>query len=247
MQEKKERYWFIDGIRGFAIVNMVLFHFFYDYYMIYGKNTAWYFAPQIRFWQQSICWTFIFIAGFVWQLGKKGNLKRGLFLNFCGLLVTLVTWLSAPKNAAWFGILNFMGCAILLMLLFHKLLIKIEVHVGMVVSFCCFLFFKNIDMGYLGIGDIVLFKLPRWLYDIKLLTPLGFPYPGFVSSDYFPIFPWFFLFLTGYYFYVIFKEKTKWHSLACKPVPILSKIGTKSIWIYLLHQPLAMLLCEVLI
>ncbi len=28
MQEEKIRYYFVDGIRGVAIINMVIFHFF---------------------------------------------------------------------------------------------------------------------------------------------------------------------------------------------------------------------------
>ena len=30
MQEEKIRYYFVDGIRGVAIINMVIFHFLYD-------------------------------------------------------------------------------------------------------------------------------------------------------------------------------------------------------------------------
>lgn len=32
MQEEKIRYYFVDGIRGVAIINMVIFHFLYDVY-----------------------------------------------------------------------------------------------------------------------------------------------------------------------------------------------------------------------
>lgn len=37
MQEKKIRYYLIDGIRDIAIINMVIFHFLYDVYIVYQK------------------------------------------------------------------------------------------------------------------------------------------------------------------------------------------------------------------
>lgn len=117
MNEKNsftKRYLLIDAIRGFAITNMVIFHFLYDVYIIYGKNTSWYALPYIHVWQQTICWTFILIAGFVWQLGGSNNFRRGIFFNICGLAISFITWVIIPTEAIRFGILNFMGCAVLL-------------------------------------------------------------------------------------------------------------------------------------
>lgn len=95
MEIKKQRLLLLDGIRGFAIVNMVLFHFLYDFFIIYQKDPKWYGKPLVGFWQQMICWTFIFISGMTWRLGKK-KIKRGLLLNFWGLVITAITWLAMP-------------------------------------------------------------------------------------------------------------------------------------------------------
>ena len=38
MQNKEKRYFLIDGIRGAAIINMVLFHFLYDIFIVYEKK-----------------------------------------------------------------------------------------------------------------------------------------------------------------------------------------------------------------
>ena len=94
-----------------ALVNMAVFHFLYDVFIVYGKNPFWYGLPAIRIWQQMICQTFIFISGFVWQLGMKGNLRRGLRFNLYGFIISLVTLIIIPSETIWFGILNFMGCA----------------------------------------------------------------------------------------------------------------------------------------
>ena len=249
MNEKKNftgRYLLIDAMRGFAITNMVIFHFLYDVYMIYGKDTSWYALPYIHVWQQAICWTFILIAGLVWHLGGTNNFRRGIFFNICGLAISLITWVIIPAEAIRFGILNFMGCAVLLTIPLHNIIHKIPSIVGIIVNFTAFILFKNIQRGYLGIGEVKLWTLPTTLYNIKILTPFGFPYPGFRSSDYFPIFPWIFLFFTGYFFYFIFEKHDLWKHIAYAKIPILSKFGGKTIWIYLAHQPICMLVCAVL-
>ena len=45
--------------------------------MAFGKDPGWYFRIGPHIWQQSICWSFILISGFVWSWGKKKNLRRG--------------------------------------------------------------------------------------------------------------------------------------------------------------------------
>ena len=68
--------------------------------------------------------------------------------------------------------------------------------------------FSNISIGYLGLGESVWISLPQWLYDIKALTILGLPFPGFYSSDYFPVFPWI-LCSDGILCFVAFAEKAE--------------------------------------
>ena len=89
MEAQKKRYCLVDGIRGVAIVNMAVFHFLYDVFIVYGKNPLWYGLPAIHIWQQMICQTFIFISGFVWQWGMEGNLRRGLSFNLYGFIISL--------------------------------------------------------------------------------------------------------------------------------------------------------------
>ncbi|WP_334298164.1 heparan-alpha-glucosaminide N-acetyltransferase domain-containing protein [Blautia liquoris] len=89
-------------------------------------------------------------------------------------------------------------------------------------------------------------RVPDILYAIKILTPFGFPHAGFRSSDYFPLLPWIFLYLCGFFFHQIFMEHETWKRFAHYKLPCLSVIGSKTIWIYLLHQPLSMLICSLL-
>ncbi len=240
------RYFLIDGIRGLAIVNMVAFHFFYDVFIVYGKNPDWYGMPATRIWQQMICWTFIVISGFVWQWGMQGNFWRGMRLNLYGLVISLVTLAVMPSETIWFGILNFIGCAILLMFPLEKAAKKIPPVWGMAASFALFILCRQIPHGFLGIGNLVQIQLPKVLYSIKVLTPFGFPYPDFYSSDYFPILPWMFLFLCGFFLNRIFMGHISWRRAACRKIKFLSALGSKAIWIYLVHQPVIMVVCMML-
>lgn len=237
------RYCFVDGIRGAAIINMVIFHFLYDVYIVYEKSPTWYSLPAIHIWQQMICWTFIFVSGLVWTWGKEKNIQRGLMFNLFGLLISLITLVIIPSEKILFGILNFMGCAILLILPLEKQLKKIPAAYGMAICFLLFLLCKQIQFGQIGIPGLLQIQVPNILYSIKILTPLGFPYEGFYSSDYFPIFPWIFLYLCGFYFNQIFMKHIPWQKSAQRKLPCLSVLGSKTIWIYMLHQPLSMLVC----
>lgn len=246
MQEERIRYYFVDGIRGIAIINMVIFHFLYDVYIVYEKSPAWYGLPAIHIWQQMICWTFIFVSGFVWTWGKAGNLKRGVTFSLFGFLISFITLAIVPAQTIWFGILNFMGCAVLLMLPLEKPLRKIPAACGMPICFLLFLLCRQIQFGRIGIPGLLQIQVPNLLYRIKILTPLGFPYAGFYSSDYFPVFPWIFLYLCGFYFNRIFMKHNTWQKCARRKLPCLSVLGSKTIWIYLLHQPFSMLVCSLI-
>lgn len=243
----KKRFYLIDGIRGLTVISMAAYHFLFDYFVAFGNAPRWFERPEIYFWQQSICWSFILISGFVWTWGRKANGKRGLILNGLGFGITLVTYFLTPGLTIWFGILNFLGCAVLLMYIFERPARKLHPALGLVICFALFIFCRNINSGYVGLGELWKIKLPMDIYTAKVFTPLGFPFPGFVSGDYFPILPWMLLYLCGYFLGRIFERHREWYSAAGTKIPVLSYIGSKSLWIYILHQPLNMLLCSLIL
>ena len=243
MPTREGRYDLIDTVRGIAIISMVIFHFCYDVFMVYGRDPFWYSRPVVHIWQQSICWTFILVSGFVWSWGRSGNLKRGIMLNVWGLVISGVTVLAMPAEAVWFGILNCIGCAVLLMIALEPALKRIPAVVGMLVSFALFVVFKNVQLGYLEWPGGFRLDLPDWLYDCYVLTPFGFPFPGFRSSDYFPILPWLFLYICGYFLNRLVMAIHPLQSVARHGLAPLSTVGRYSIWIYLIHQPVCMLIC----
>ena len=80
--------------------------------------------------------------------------------------------------------------------------------------------------------------LPDTLYRNYLTAYLGFPQPCFFSTDYFPLIPWFFLFVTGYFLFRLTSEKG-WNEklFARGQFPLLNFLGRHSLMVYLLHQP----------
>ena len=241
------RVWYhlIDAYRGFALLNMLFFHFFFDIYMIFRQDPDWYHRPVVHIWQQFICISFLFVSGISWHFSQN-NVKRGLLLNLYGLIITAVTFVFMPSQTVWFGILNCIGCCTLLMIPLHKLWNRPRTAsprqkvwkcgLGLFLSILLFLFTRNLSDGYVGMAFFS-FPVPEAIYHFRPMTILGFPYPGFFSGDYFPILPWFFLFVAGYWFWELISCQNSLLGVFRIRIPILSRLGQKTIWIYMLHQP----------
>ena len=145
--------------------------------------------------------------------------------------------LVMPSEQILFGVLHLIGAAVLLSALLRRFLDCAPALPGAIASFVLFLFLRSVPMGYLGIGELQLFELPRRLYSVPFLFPLGLPGPGFYSADYFPLIPWIFLFWTGLFLWRFLRpyaEETVRGWPACRP---LVWLGRHSLWVYLLHQP----------
>lgn len=235
----RERYHLIDSLRGLAVVNMVCYHFLFDVYILQGLNPTWRSIPGIHIWQQGICWTFLLVSGLSFHLGKR-HWRNGLIISACGVLVTAVTLVAAPEEAIWFGVLTLLGAALLIAALLRPVLERIPAPAGAAGSFLLFLLTRSLQQKVIALGPFVLCSVPDVLYQRGILTFLGFPGTGFYSSDYFPLFPWLFLYLTGYFLgRLLLRRPPNWLN---RSVPGLDWLGRHSLLIYLIHQPVAMLL-----
>ena len=241
---QKTRYRWLDILRGAAVVNMVAFHFCYDWFEVFARQPGWYFLWPSRLWQQAICCTFILTAGFSAYLGRRA-LRHGLILNLCGLAVSAVTLLALPSEAVRFGILNLLGCAVLLVWLLRPALEKLPAAAGLCASLFLFALTRHLPEGYLGLLRLWRQELPAGLYRWNILAFLGLPGPTFTSSDYFPLAPWFFLFLAGWFFCRLARPGLDGFlpRLSCPP---LEWVGRHSLGLYLIHQPVCMAVCLLL-
>ena len=235
--ESAGRFFEIDLFRGIAILMMILFHTVFDlrFFRIMSIDVSsgfwWYFAlatASLFLLITGVSLTISYsraaqqLSGFA--LTKK-FLLRGVFIFACGLLVTLVTYLYLGTGFVVFGILHLIGVSIMLSVLFFRFR-GWNILAGVVVIvtgiFCA---------GVTG---------PLWL------LPLGIHPAGFFSVDYTPLFPWFGMVLIGMgagsLLYPSGVRRWGVPPLPQGAVQPLVFLGRHSLLVYLLHQPVILLL-----
>ena len=230
-----KRYRLLDSIRGFALINMLAYHALWDLVYLFGVSIPWYRSAESRIWQQAICFTFILVSGFCQQFGRK-KYVRGLKVLVCSAVISCATLLFMPEAPVFFGILTLLGSCMLLFSAADGLLRGINPVLGILVSFLLFIFTKNIASGYIGLGNFRL-NLPDCFYSGMLSAYVGFPPQAFVSSDYFPVLPWIFLFAAGYFLHLACEKYNLMKLLRRPAIPFLEIPGRHSLVIYMLHQP----------
>lgn len=239
--KKIVRYPFLDTIRGITLVSMILYHSCWDAVYLLRAPWKWYEGYGAFLWQQSICWTFILLSGFCIPFSKR-LFRRGLQVFGAGLLVTAVTLLALPEDRVVFGVLTLLGSCMLLIAGWRKFRDQRAAGrpghpgIGLVVCALLFALTRPINSGYLWLGTQI--RLPGAWYSNLFTTYLGFPMPGFFSTDYFSLLPWLFLYLCGAFFCKLCRERG-WlrHPVLLWNCPPFSFLGRHSLLVYLLHQP----------
>ena len=232
----KERLWEVDFFRGIAIILMIIFNWsfallYLKVYVFNGGFLYWYVFPKF------IGGMFIFLAGLSLTLmysqikNKKDSHKkffsRGLKIFGCGLLITAITYLTFPEAFIIFGILHLIGISIILGSFFLKYN-KLNLVLGLLIIF-------------LG------FYLQSFSFNFSYLLWLGFTPQNFYTFDYWPILPWFGVTLLGIFFGNLlykngkrnFKIKDFSNSFVTR---FLDFLGRNSLSIYLIHQPLLVII-----
>lgn len=236
-----KRYALLDIIRGITLISMIVYHTVWDMVYIFDVDWLWFESAAAYVWQQSICWCFILLSGFCWSLGKH-KLKRGLIVFVAGAIVSIVTMIVIPEESILFGVLTFLGTAMLLFIPLNFVLKRCNPWIGAVVSAVLFFVTRNINERALGFEGIHIADLPESIYQGNLATFCGFTERGFYSTDYFSLLPWLFLFAVGYFLYGIFQRKELFGVLEKGKCEFLEKFGKHSLLIYMLHQPLVYLI-----
>ncbi|WP_322175076.1 heparan-alpha-glucosaminide N-acetyltransferase [Acutalibacter caecimuris] len=237
------RYQALDSLRGFLLVNMVAYHALYDVVYILGIPLPWYTGLGGYIWQQGICWGFILLSGFCFRLSHH-PVRHGLTVLGAGVLVSAVTWVAMPGEFILFGVLYLLGLAGLIQCGAWALWGRLgrppfPAGWGLGLALGAFFLTRDVPKGWLGFEGLRLLPLPGWLYQ-DWLAVVGLPGPGFASSDYFPLVPWLFLYLAGYYLWRLMGHRPRLMDRLKPGFAPLAFIGRHSLPVYLLHQPVLM-------
>lgn len=248
VQQNNKRLFLLDEIRGIDILAMILYHGLYD--LVYIFNIRWDFFNSwiMNFTQFLIASTFIVLAGISSQFSRN-NLKRGVICFCVGMLMTLVTSIIMPSQIILFGILHFMGLAMVIYHCFKNILSKINKYIGVIINLVLFMVTYAVPYrNAVGIFKYPIFSLPEWYKEYDILYLFG--NSKYFSSDYFSLVPWIFLFFAGTYLGLIITEKIKDHSLPKffykKHSNKIASLGRHTLIIYVVHQPVLMLLFQVI-
>lgn len=226
---------FIDFFRGVTVISMIAFHAVWDIVYVFGLKLDWYDDMAGTLWQQSICQSFILLSGLCTRLGKN-TAKRGAVVFAAGLVVTAVSLMLDKQEHIIFGILTFLGSAMLFTAVFSPLLKKIQPHFGCTVSYVLFWLTFSVHHGYLGTKKMGI-TLPDFLYCNYLSTFFGFMKKGFYSADYFAFLPWIFLFLTGFFAFDVIGGRKTLEKLPDVYFAPVNTVGRYALVVYMLHQP----------
>lgn len=235
MQNPPKRVALLDELRGLFILLMVFYHGCYNLAEIFRLDMPFFYSFPMRFLQLLIAGDFIFISGCVSRYSRS-NFKRGLQIFGCGMVLTVVTAVVLPDQIILYGVLHSLGFSMMVFALTHKFLDKLHPTLGLAACTVIFLGTYFVASGVIGFPPLAA-PLPAGLYSTPYLFWLGFPGPGFFSSDYFPVLPWLFFFLAGSYCGV-FLKRGSFPAWVYQPhVNWLARVGRHTLLIYMLHQP----------
>lgn len=244
-KDERPRFHFLDALRGIMIIGVVINHFLVDLEAL-GFSINVLENPFVEFILNFGRFMFVFLAGITCNLSRN-NLKRGMICLGFAFGITLVTYLFMREYLIYVGILHLLGFCMVLFALLEKLNLftwikhkKTSSALGMVLLLMLYIITHAIYYKTKGLwlfSYIPISESP--LYGSFLGYILGFGGYQVGSADYFPLIPWAFIFFSGVFAGYFFK-----HNLVPKLFqnPIfkpLTLIGRHTLLIYVLHQPIA--------
>jgi len=221
----------IDALRGFAVAQMLVYHFIYDLDYFGWLHLQMLSDPRWIAWRSAIVTQFLLLVGVglvlrtTFKPTPADFWKRWAEVAAAALLVSIGSYLVFGPRFIWFGILHFIAASLLI----ARPLVRFGAW--------------NIPLGaaavLIGLGYAnEAFNDPPWAV-IGLVTVKP------RTEDYVPLLPWIGVVLVGVGLGSLWKQRD-WtiapslQSLNSAPPRPLVLLGTWALTIYLVHQPLFM-------
>lgn len=241
-KNKIGRYPLFDTVRGLCIAGMVIYHALFDSVYMFGLfSISAEILQPVLYVRDFGCMLFVLLAGMCEHFGKQ-KYKRAVLLILFGASVSLISYLFMPEQPVVFGILTFLGFISILLQPLKRIILQTNTFFTRILLLVLFFLFFNAAYGKFGMWQISFGSLPSVLYCNLFTAVLGFPPDDFVSSDYFPIIPWVFLYIFGFLLYPVLKNSKLIEKIAAFNITPLAFVGRYSLWFYLAHQPILMLI-----
>lgn len=218
----------VDVLRGFAVAQMIVFHFIYDLnYLGWLKLRMLADQPWVG-WRTAIVTQFLLLVGISLVLrtsfkpGLRDFVRRWAEVATAALLVSAGSWLVFGPRFIWFGILHFIATALLL--------VRPLVRLGA----------WNFVLG--AIALLAGLTLADPAFNATPANVIGFVANKPRTEDYVPLFPWIGVVLIGIGLGSLW-QRAGWHvpaplaALNAHPPRLLQLLGTWALTVYLVHQP----------
>lgn len=219
---KSQRLIFLDTIRGMLLLIMIIYHYFFNlaYFFNCPINLK---AFPLNIIPPLFSALFLFVSGFSSNLSNN-SVKRGFYVLFWAMIITLVTFFVAPEAPIYFGILHCIG----VMMVLKEILLKNLSNQQLIIIAVFLLFFAFISSNYYPNHNYFLF--------------LGLRSRSFASLDFYPLIPHGAYFVLGLVFGKNFRPSFLTRKPKNKIGEVISLAGKNSLKVYLLHQPLFFLI-----
>ena len=242
----RRRIYAMDELRGLLVLGMIVHHALYTVGYMFGVTDAMIAFNWISQYLHPIGATlFVLMCGISCHLSHS-NWQRGLRLAAVAVAMSAVLYFVMPNAMIWFGILHCLAVCLLLYAAISRWLGKIPPLITLLVNlFLAVITWKLATLGgsYIGIPGVYTVAIPEALANQQWLMFTGLA-DGF-GVDWFPLFPWLFVFLCGSVLGRWGKEGKFPNFLYKDRFSGLAWIGRHSLWIYLAHQPVIYGICWV--
>jgi len=219
----------VDVLRGFAVAQMIVYHFIYDLNHFGWVKLRMFHEQPWTGWRTAIVTQFLLLVGVSLVLRAsfnptlRGFWRRWLQVAAAAALVSAGSALLLGPRFIWFGILHFIAAALVL----TRPLVPLGAW--------------NLLLGAGLVAFGLLYAHP--MFDSPPLAVVGLVTHKPITEDYVPLLPWLGVVLMGAGLGALW-QRHGWavapalRRLDESPPRLLLFLGTWSLTVYLLHQPL---------